>query len=267
MSSISVLIPVSTDVNLPHFERAFSSITNQTIEPSEIIIATNQNLPPELKQKIDQLCEGFHTTKHIHDRKAQGLGETLQVGLEGCSHDFVARMDADDIAEVDRFEKQHKVLSENDTQIVGSQLAEFSESPDTIDRIRNVPLTNRGIKSWMSWRCPINHPTAMFCKQPVTEIGYRRFPMMEDWDLWARCLASGLRFQNIDEALVRARISNLAGRRGGLAYAKAEIQMAIQLSKLGIATKRDTFKHIVLRIPPRILPEKIRNQIYRSWAR
>lgn len=72
----------------------------------------------------------------------------------------------------------------------------------------------------------MNHPTTMFDCEAVVDVGgYRNFPMMEDWELWAQCLAAGLRFQNLDQILVKAQIDDLADRRGGLDCAGAEFRI------------------------------------------
>ncbi|AEM57708.1 putative glycosyltransferase [Haloarcula hispanica ATCC 33960] len=177
-------------------------------------------------------------------------------------------MDADDISEPKRFAEQLTVLKETEADIVGSHLAEFYDDPEQPERTRKVPTSHDEIAEWMPWRCPMNHPTTMFDREAVLNAGgYRDFPMMEDWDLWARCLAAGLQFRNLDQTLVRAQIDELVDRRGGLDYAKAELRMARELRELGIATHQDTLQHLCLRIPPRLLPPVVRNVIYHLFAR
>jgi glycosyltransferase involved in cell wall biosynthesis len=221
-----------------------------------------------LERELGRLCTEQPETRHVHVPDADGLGGVLQAGLERCSAPLVARMDADDVADPDRFANQRAVFANEPVHIVGSHLAEFTSDPDSPDRIRRVPTTHEAIADTMAWRNPMNHPTTMFEREAVLAVGgYRHVPMMEDWDLWARCLASGLRFRNLDQALVRAQTDRLAARRGGLAYARAELAMARELRALGLATPRDTVTHLCLRIPPRLLPTGIRAHLYRLVAR
>jgi glycosyltransferase involved in cell wall biosynthesis len=232
------------------------------------MLVTNQPLTDNIETAIRDLVSTDPHSRHEHIPDAKGLGGVLQAGLERCTEPVIARMDADDIAESERLAEQLTVLKETNTDIVGSHLAEFHDNPKQPERTREVPLTHDGIVGWMPWRCPLNHPTTMFEREAVLEAGgYRDFPMMEDWDLWARCLASGLQFQNLDQTLVRAQIDELVDRRGGLDYAKAELRMARELRALGIATPQDTLQHLCLRIPPRLLPPQARNAIYRLFAR
>nr|WP_302183469.1 glycosyltransferase [Halomicroarcula limicola] len=262
------MLPTAATSDPDGLQRAHRSITEQTIPPAEIILVTNQPLTEDIETTISGLVNTHSATEHEHFPDAQGLGGVLQEGLKRCSEPFVARMDADDISHPERFAAQLPVLTETESDIVGSHLAEFREDSETPERTREVPISHGEISEWMPWRCPLNHPTTMFDREVVLNVGgYRDFPMMEDWDLWARCLAAGLQFRNIDQILVRAKINNLGDRRGGVDYAKAEIQMARRLRELGIASRRDTLQHLCLRIPPRLLSSNTREVIYQTFVR
>lgn len=268
MSNISVLLPVSATSDPEELHRAHRSIIEQTKPPAEVVLVTNQSLTQDIETAINDLVKTHSISRHEHFLDAQGLGSVLQAGLKSCSEPFVARMDADDISEPERFTNQLTVLTETEADIVGSNLAEFRGDPEAPERTRKVPTSHDEIVEWMPWRCPVNHPTVMFDREAVLNVGgYRDFPMMEDWDLWARCLAAGLRLRNLDQIFVRAEVNDLVDRRGGLDYAKAEIQMARELRKLGIASSRDTLQHLYLRVPPRLLPPYKRERIYDVFAR
>jgi glycosyltransferase involved in cell wall biosynthesis len=268
MSNISVLLPVAATSDPSDLHRAHRSITEQTTPPGEIVLVTNQLLTKDTETAINDLVNTDSVSRHAHFPDVQGLGGVLQAGLKICSEPLVARMDADDIADPNRFAKQAGVLKETTTDIVGSHLAEFTEDPEHPERTRTVPTTHEEITECMSWRCPMNHPTTMFDREAVLDVGgYRDFPGMEDWDLWARCLTAGLRFYNIDQILVRAQVNDLADRRGGLGYVQSEVQMARKLRELGVASSLDTVRHLSFRIPPRLLPKSIRALIYQKIIR
>jgi len=268
MSGISVLLPVAATSDPNDLHRAHRSIVEQTAPPEEVILVTNQLLPEDIEMSISNLVDMHSVSQHEHFPNAHDLGGVLQAGLKKCTEPFVARMDADDVAEPERFSQQLAVLKETEADIVGTQLAEFSDNPEYKERTREVPTSHDEIAEWMSWRCPMNHPTTIFDRDAVIDAGgYRDFPMMEDWDLWARCLSAGLRFRNLDQALVRAEVKDLVDRRGGLDYAKAEIRMARELQDLGVASMQDTLQHLCFRIPPRLLPQQVRQRVYQTLAR
>lgn len=268
MANISVLLPVSAAASRQGLVRAHESVTDQSLPPAEVVLVTNQELPEELDSAVQRLVRTDSRSRRVHASSARGLGEALQAGLEACSEAFVARMDADDVSLPDRFEAEHAVLETTDADVVGSHLAEFRTDVERVERVRRVPTAHEEIAAWMAWRCPLNHPTTMFDRAAVLEAGgYRHFPTMEDWDLWARCLAAGLRFRNLDEVLVRARVEELADRRGGLDYARAEVRMARELRRLGIASDWDTCRHLAVRLPLRLVPARLRDVLYRRVAR
>lgn len=268
MATISVLLPVSASVDLAGLGRAHESITDQRMPPESVVVVTNQPLSNELETAIRDLVEGDQRSRHLHVPETQGLGGALQAGLQDCSTDLVARMDADDVSHPGRLDAEHEVLTATEADVVGTQLAEFREDPERPERVRRVPTTHDEIAEWMAWRCPLNHPTTMFDREAVLAAGgYREFPMMEDWDLWARCLANGLRFRNLERALVRARVEELVDRRGGLRYAHSEVRMALELKRLGIASNWDTCRHLAFRFPIRLFPPRLRRTIYRLFAR
>lgn len=268
MSNISVLLPVSATSDPEELHRAHRSIIEQMKPPAEVVLVTNQSLTQDIETAINDLVKTHSVSRHEHFPDAQGLGGVLQAGLKSCSEPFVARMDADDISEPERFTDQLTVLRKTEADIVGSHLAEFRDDPEAPERTRKVPTSHNEIAEWMPWRCPVNHPTVMFDREAVLNVGgYRDFSMMEDWDLWARCLSSGLQFRNLDQILARAQISDLIDRRGGINYAKAEFQMAQELRNLGLASNRDTLRHLFFRIPPRLLPDRLREIVYQTFVR
>lgn len=268
VTGVSVLMPVGAGADPESVRVAYRSIVDQTVTPEEVVLVTNQRLDGELTAAVENLAAEFEGGRWESFQRADGLGGVLQSGLKACTQPLVVRMDADDVAESNRVREQRRVLTETEASIVGSPLLEFRTDPDRPERVREVPTTHRGIAQQMSWRCPLNHPTVAFDREAVLAVGgYRPFPLMEDWDLWTRCLADGLQFRNLEEPVVRARVERLSDRRRGSEYAAAEIRMALQLRRLGLATPADTLKHLCLRVPVRALPTSVVDAVYERVAR
>ena len=60
------------------------------------------------------------------------LSEALNLGLNHCTQELVARMDPDDVSHPDRFQRQAGIFTVNrEISILGSWIAEFREL-DTI---------------------------------------------------------------------------------------------------------------------------------------
>ena len=126
----------------------------------------------------------------------QGLGKALNEGLKHCSYDLVARMDTDDIAKPDRFEKQIRVFQEHpELDVVGAWIDEFEETTSNIISTRKLPEVHDDICQFAKKRNPENHPVIMFRKQAVLAAGgYQHFPLFEDYYLWIVCYRTVLNF-------------------------------------------------------------------------
>ena len=62
----------------------------------------------------------------------QGLGLALRQGVLQCQYDIIARMDTDDIAVPDRFEKQVQLMEKDKLDLLGGHIAEFIDNPDAV---------------------------------------------------------------------------------------------------------------------------------------
>ena len=75
-----------------------------------------------------------------------GLGMALDIGLQHCRNELVARMDSDDISLPERCEKQVKLFeSDENLVIVGSNIDEFWDNPTEIKCSRVVPSEHEQI--------------------------------------------------------------------------------------------------------------------------
>ena len=101
-----------------------------------------------------------------------GHGNARRTGLENCTYELVALMDADDISLPDRFEKQIRCFKEdNSLSIVGGNIKEFIDTTDNVVGIREVPQEDVEIKEYLKKRCPFNQMTVMFKNSEVQRAG------------------------------------------------------------------------------------------------
>ena len=91
-------------------------------------------------------------------------------------------MDSDDISVNNRIELQLKEFEKNSELVLcGTNISEFYESIDNIIGSRNVPSEYVQIIEFSKKRNPFNHPSVMFKKNIVKEVGsysekYHLFP-------------------------------------------------------------------------------------------
>ncbi|ELY79682.1 family 2 glycosyl transferase [Natrinema pallidum DSM 3751] len=271
LPAFSVLISVYEKDNPEHFKLALQSVIDQTVSPGEILLIGDGPLTDSLHSVIDDFRSEFPDIVRIVQLETnQGLGTALQTGVEECTHKIVARMDADDVAVNDRFERQLKYLSSNpDVDVVGGSIGEFRDDPEDIVQVREVPIEADEVESFARFRCPTNHPTVMFRRDSVLEAGnYRSLRTQQDYELWMRMLSQGYTIENLPEVLVRCRAGEeLYDRRGGLEYAQLEYSLQREFLQLGAITWFEFVRNILLRIPIRLVPNRVRSVVYKILLR
>lgn len=104
-----------------HFDTAITSVTEQTLVPDEILVVQDGPVPDALETVLQTRQDNYEKQFRVHEIETnQGLGNALREGVQECSYDFIARMDADDISVPDRFETQMEYLHDHpDMDVVG----------------------------------------------------------------------------------------------------------------------------------------------------
>lgn len=268
--SFSVLLSLYYKENPDFLRQSLDSIFCQTMPPDEVILVEDGKLVPELYKVVEEFVSRNPNMKRVVLKGNRGLGKALNEGLKHCSYELVARMDTDDIAKPDRFEKQLKVFQEHpEVDVVGAWIDEFEEDTSHVVSVRRLPELHEDILFFAKKRNPINHPVVMFRKEAVLAVdGYQHFPLFEDYYLWVRMLMDGAKFYNIQEGLLYFRSSpDMFRRRGGLKYVGTEICFQNYLLRSHFISFSRYIQNVVIRGITRILPNSWRMFLYRLKLR
>ena len=266
----SVLMSIYYKEKAEYFNRCMQSIWDeQTIKPDEIVLVQDGQLSDELHKAIidwqKKLKDKFKT---IPLEKNVGLGDALNIGLQYCNNELVARMDTDDIALPNRFEKQLEIFQNKNIDVCGSWVSEFENNENNIVSFRKVPELDEDIKRFAKKRNPLNHPTVMYKKTVIEKAGgYQKMLWFEDYYLWVRMILNGAKFYNVQVPLVKMRIDSQLERRKGNKYIFSEIELQKKFLKLGFINKKEFIINIIIRNFPRILPSFILKNIYKQLLR
>lgn len=266
----SVLMSVYKNDKKEFLKTALDSVINQTIKPNEIVLVEDGPIDEDMENLIKDYEEKYDLLKVIRQKENTGLGNALRIGLQECTYDIIARMDADDISVNDRFEKQLKEF-ENDKElsIIGGFIEEFTDE-NTVVGLRDVPLENQEIKEYIKSRCPLNHMTVMFKKEDVLKAGnYIEWHYNEDYYLWIRMYLADCKFKNLSDILVKVRVGNeMYMRRGGYEYFKSEAKIQKFMLENKIIKFPKYVYNILLRFILQVLmPNKLRAFIFKKFAR
>lgn len=268
MQKFSVLMSIYHKEKPEYVRQCFDSLLNQSVPASEWLVVEDGPLTEELYAVLDEY-EKSHPglIKRVPLATNQGLGLALREGVPACTNELIARMDTDDIARNDRFEKQLALFeADSKLDICGSQIDEFETTPEQIVAHRTVPTSHDEIAKYQKKRDAFNHMTVMYKKEAVMRAGnYESCPLMEDTYLWVRMLQSGAQCANIDEALVYARIGHdMYERRGGWSYFKKYKTGRKMVRDTGYIGAWDYWKTIIIQFIVAMMPGKLRGFVFKK---
>lgn len=269
-SEFTVFIPVYLKDDTDNLELALKSVINNSVVPDEILIIFDGPVTDDMNQLVNQYVEQLpHVMRVIKQQNNKGRGYTAANATLKARNELVARMDADDIANLQRFEQQVDLIRNNSNlDVVGGQIVEFDENLELNQR-RIVPIMHEKIVEFSRLRSPINQPTVLFRKSSVLKAGnYSNLTVMEDYDLWMRMIENKMLFQNIDEDLVYMRApKDMYQRRGGVQYLKTYHKFRKQLLKKHLITYQDYYKSMIGMAISSLLPTSLREKLYKVLLR
>jgi GT2 family glycosyltransferase len=242
-----------------------SSVQKQSRPPAEVVLVQDGPVPGPLAAAIDGLVAASPVpVNHLQLPANLGLGPALDTGLAACRHDIVARMDADDVSFPERFARQLPLV-EQGADIVGAGLLEFGASVDDVVGRRTPPVGADQIRRVIRFRDPFNHPTVVYRRDAVTAAGgYAELDLLEDYLLFTRMVSGGAEPANLAEPLVYYRVGEGAyARRGGRRLLRSELELQRRLLDLGITTRGEYLRNVVVRGGYRLVPESVRKVAYR----
>lgn len=186
---------------------AIDSILNQTFTNFEFIIINDNPDNSELQTFLNENKKTDKRIKIVRNKKNLGLTKSLNIGLLKASGSFIARMDADDISNPERFEVQLKYLDEH-PEIVGcgSQIKFFGKK----NKLRKFPVSTEKIMTEMIFCTAVAHPTLMIRHDFIKEnnLNYNEdIRFAQDYDFLERILNFG-DLGNIPRVLLNYRISD-----------------------------------------------------------
>ena len=203
INKISVILPVHNAGK--YIRKSIDSVLNQTYTDFELIIIENGSN----EQTVD-IINSYNDTRIVKIfEKEANLIKALNIGIEKATGQYIARMDADDISDINRFEKQINFLKENnDIDFIGSWCLKIDENDKTIGKYSYPPKTILGVKLFCLILNPFIHPSIMAKAKILKENRYKEnYKHVEDYELWSRLL-NKYKGLNLPEYLIKYRIHN-----------------------------------------------------------
>ncbi len=265
----TVLISVYKNDQPEWIQEAVQSMLHQTVKPDEILILVDGVVSKDIKLLLNAFKKE-ETIRVKYFNKNRGLGLVLRDGVNMAKNELIARMDADDVSNLDRCELQLKKFQENpELDIVGGNFYEFMGDISKKISLKKYPVKFKNIEKFAKKRNPFAHPTVMFRKSSVIKCGnYRNVPFCEDYDLWTRMIQSKCKCENIDKPILNMRVNEkFYGRRGGINYAKNIVKFKYTLLQRGFYSIFDFSYSVLASVFVSIIPNKLRKKVYLRYLR
>jgi glycosyltransferase involved in cell wall biosynthesis len=203
MPKISVLMPVwngCRNGNDTFLKIAIESILTQTFSNFEFVIVDDGSRD-NTSEILKQFKANDSRIKVVTLPENTGIVNALNVGLDQCQCEYVARQDADDISIATRLEIEKRFLDERpNTAMCGSGMYMINSEGNVIREINDRPCSYPAIREALKTCCVFVHGSVMYRKSAVLSVGkYSSDPEYrhaEDYELWIR-LANAYVVENI----------------------------------------------------------------------
>lgn len=199
---VSVILPF---YNAPYLGEAIESILNQSYSNFELILIDNGSTDQSV-----QIAQSYnnHTKVKLISENNRGVVFATNTGIDHSKGDFVARMDADDIAHPERLYLQANALLKDQDIGVISGLVEYLGSKENQGFIYYVDWLNSiqspdDIHLNQFVEFPLANPTLMFRRAVLDEIGsYQEGDFPEDYELFLRLIDHGVSMRKVDHVVL-----------------------------------------------------------------
>lgn len=213
MKKLAVLLPTYNAA--AYLKESIDSILNQTFADFDLYVYDDCST-----DNTEELISGYKDARFFYRKNNVnfGIAKTLNSGLEELlpHYEYIARMDADDWAYPERFEKQIEFLESNqDIVLCGTQgywLKDMNQNPASGWK---YPVRNEYIKYYLLFAASFGHSSVLLRSNFFQKHDLRyneNISTCEDWDLWIRVAMIGS-VSNLPNFLMKYRILENSNHR------------------------------------------------------
>lgn len=180
---------------------AIDSILQQTFLDFEFLIIDDGST-----DRSKAIVQAFTDPRirYVQNEENMGISATLNKGIALAAAPIIARMDADDISYPDRLEKQFAYMEAHPAcALVSCLVRVVSEEGEFV---RQDKFASEYFYYNLNFICWIYHPTVMYQKKVVQDVGMYAVPYAEDFELFWQ-LSRKYKFYNLPEVLLDYRVT------------------------------------------------------------
>lgn len=194
----------------PHLDEAIASISAQTLRDFEVVVVDDGSTDGTPRRLAAWAAEDPRV--RVLGLPPTGIVGALEAARAAARGRYLARMDADDVAEPARFEAQLTFMDRHPGLAGCGCLVRYFPETAVRDGARryqrwlNALVTPEEIRGAMYVECALAHPTFFLRAEAVSQVGgYLDRGWPEDWDLILRLHQAGYDLGKVPEQLHRWR--------------------------------------------------------------
>lgn len=237
MPKVSVLL--SNYNGDKHLDESISSVLSQTYKDFEFIIVDDASTDSSRK-----VIENYHDKriKKYYAEKNRNIAYSLNLALSMASGEYIARIDSDDVWELNKLEIQVQYMENH------SECGAYFTKVNIIDEYSNIAndmydeyfqlfnsAENKSQREWLRFffyqgNC-LCHPSVVIRRNVLEHVGgyyHLAYVPAEDYELWTRIVMK-YPIHILEEKLVRYRweetVNKISGKTDGRIYAFPNIMM------------------------------------------
>ncbi len=246
---VSIVLPVRNAARtLP---AALESIRAQTLRAWELVAVDDGSRDETARQLRDAARADARI--RVWTQPAQGIVAALQRGCAAARGEFIARMDADDWMAPERLQRQVAFLQAHPRLDVVSCRVRFGGDP----------VAQAGYAAHVAWinslctpaaiarrrfvESPVAHPSVLFRRALLAQHGgYAAGDFPEDYELWLRWMAAGVRFGKVAAELLTwhdspTRLSRVEARYRTAAFYRTKCRYLAHWLKTQVPPPREVW--------------------------
>ena len=189
------------------FEESLKSILQQTYKDFNVMVVVDNPKNTEVIELIKYYANKDSRIAFIVNDKNLGLAGALNKGIDMIQTEYIARMDADDIADIERLEKQVCYAKEHpEVDLFGTNVVYMDYNSNILYSRGRIPTDYKKIKKIMKYANVFNHPTFFGKTSVFQKYKYRLLKYSQDYDFICRLLENGCVITNMPEYLLNYRL-------------------------------------------------------------
>lgn len=202
---VSIVMPLYNAEK--YVDKTIDCMLNQTYKNIELIIvddaSTDSSLEIVLKKRDSRI-------KLLRNEYNRGISFSRNRAIKEASGVYIAIMDDDDLAPLDRIEKEVEFLDKNPgVHIVLGHMVEIDEDDNPCSHIMYSYLNPKYLRARQLFHNCIPNGSTLIRKEFIDSNNLKYKEQMfgaEDYRFWVECLVKGAKFATLDEVLLYHRI-------------------------------------------------------------